>query len=154
MKKWVKILIIVAVATLVSVGAVYAYDVLWSGTARITIEEPTGATGSGQLVITGVEAISNGSWNDANDTWTVSIARGESASLKVEFENTGGDIVTYFPYIDGHELQHYIADGVRIQTTGDLSLLAAGETGYIQFRVDAQAEAESGTIPDIELEIR
>ena len=149
----VRALIVVAIVTLIVVGIAYAYETLWSGKARITIEAPT-SEGQGELEITSVEALSNGTWDEALGLWTVSIARGESADLRVRFRNIGSDAVSYFPYIDNHELNVYVAPGVFMQTTGDLSLLAAGEDGYIKYSVRAEADAEPGTLPEIRLEIR
>lgn len=149
----IRALIVVAIVTLIVGGIVYAYETLWSGKARITIEPPTGA-GQGELEITSVEALGNGTWDEALGIWTVSIARGESADLRVHFKNIGNDVVTYSPYIDNHELAVYVAPGVFMQTTGDLALLAAGEDGYIRYSVRAEADAEPGTLPEIQLEIR
>lgn len=153
MKRLIIALISVAIVTLLLAGIVYAYETLWSGEANITIEAPA-TTGSGNLMIKGASASAGGSWNANTKTWTVSIQRGASTHLKVNLENTGTDVITYLPYINGEELETYIADGVRIQTTGDLSSLAAGETGYITFTIDALAEAEPGTISNVTLEIR
>lgn len=152
MTRMLKVVAIVVGALLLVAGGLYAYQVLWSGEASITIESVDG--GTGKLEIASVTAESKGSWSDAADTWTVSLARGESARLRVTFENSGDDIVTYSPYINGHELSTYVATGVRIQTVGDLASLAAGETGHVTFVVDAMAEAESGSIPDVILQIR
>ena len=149
----IRALIVVAIVTLIVAGIAYAYETLWSGKAHITIEAPT-SEGQGELEITSVEALSNGTWDEALGIWTVSIARGESADLRVRFRNIGNDAVSYFPYIDNHELNVYVAPGVFMQTTGDLSLLAAGEDGYIKYSVRAEADAEPGTLPEIRLEIR
>jgi len=149
-----RVLIVVAIVTLIVVGIAYAYETFWSGKARITIEPPVdGATGEWELIDV---TASDSTWDDATGTWAASVARGEwmGPTLTVQFKNTGGDVVTYKPYVNGHELQTYVAPGVLIQTTGDLSQLAAGETGYIRFRVSVEANAEPGTLPDIELEIR
>ena len=152
-RSFVRALIITVVSALIIIGGIYAYETFWSGKAHITIEAPT-SEGQGELEITSVEALSNGTWDEALGLWTVSIARGESAALRVGFRNIGSDAVSYFPYIDNHELSVYVAPGVFMQTTGDLSLLAAGEDGYIKYSVRAEADAEPGTLPEIRLEIR
>ena len=153
-RSFVRALIITVVSALIIVGGIYAYETLWSGKAHITIEPPVdGATGEWELIDV---TASDSTWDDATGTWTASVARGEwmGPTLTVQFKNTGGDVVTYKPYVNGHELQTYVAPGVLIQTTGDLSQLAAGETGYICFRVSVKADAESGTLPEVQLELR
>lgn len=150
-RSFIRALMITVISALIIAGGIYAYQTLWSGKAHITIEPPAG---EGQLEVTGVTAGSNGSWDDVTNTWTVSIAKGESARLTVHLRNTDGDAVSYLPYIDNHELTTYVAPGVYMQTTGDLSLLAAGESGSIRYSVRAEADAEPGTLPEIQLEIR
>ena len=106
-----------------------------------------------QLV--GVTA-SGSTWDAATGTWTVSASRGEwtGHSLTVQFKNTGGDVITYRPYINGKELQNYVAKDVLIQTTGNLEQLAAGQTGYVTFTLSVGANAAAGTLPDVTLEIK
>ena len=153
-RSFVRALIITAVAAAVIVGGIYAYETLWSGQAVITIETPP-EDAAGEWELVGV-SVDRGTWDDATDTWTVTLARGEwiGARLTVTFRNTGTDVVTFMPYVDGQDLSAWVAPGVNIQTTGDLSQLPAGATGDINFSIGTTAEAEPGTLPPIQLEIR
>ena len=153
-KSFIRALIITLVAGVVIIGGIYAYETLWSAKVVITIEAPPeGAAGEWELL--GV-SVNRGTWDDATDTWTVSLARGEwiGARLTVTFKNTGDDVLTFKPYVDGQELSAWVAPGVNIQTTGDLSQLPAGASGEIRFSIGTTANAEPGTLRPIQLEIR
>jgi len=151
-KSFIRALIITAVSASVIIGGIYAYETLWSGKAAITIEPPTGEA---QWELEGVSA-DGGTWNAGTGTWTVSLQRAEwpGPGLIVSFRNNGNDAATFMPYINGQELSNWVATGVYIQTTGDLSQLPAGASGSIRFSVGATADAEPGTLPQVQLEIR
>lgn len=162
-KSFIRALIITAVAALIIVGGVYAYETLWSGKAAITIEPPTGEA---QLEITGISTSDSGSgiyggtygtWDEASKTWTVSLPRGTSATLRMSLKNTGGDIVEIQKCVGdicfdaAHSVE--VAPGVMITVSGYNSI-AAGETGPVQFDIHAAADAEPGILPEVQLEIR
>jgi hypothetical protein len=151
-KSFIRALIITIISALIIVGGIYAYETLWSRKANITIEPPTG---TGEWELEGVTA-DGGTWNAATGTWTVSLQRAEwpGPGLIVGFRNAGDDAITFKPYINGQELSNWVATGVYVQTTGDLSQLPAGESGSIRFSVGATADAEPGILPEIQLEIR
>ena len=153
-KSFIRALIIAVVSASIIAGGIYAYETLWSGNVVITIETPP-EDATAEWELEGV-SVDRGTWNDATDTWTVSLARGEwiGARLTVTFKNTGTDVVTFMPYVDGEDLSAWVAPGVNIQTTGDLSQLPAAATGDITFSIGTTAEAEPGTLSPIQLEIR
>jgi len=154
MRNFTKALIAVIIVTLLLGGIVYAYETIWSGKARITIEAPASA---GQLEVTDIEARFNGTWDDSTDTWTVSIARGQGAQLKISLRNIGGDVATCYAYINGEQVSSphtYIASGVYVSFIPIPPIvLAANESGSIIYCVEAEADAEPGTLPEIDLEI-
>jgi len=162
-RSFVRAIIITVIAALTIVGGVYAYETLWSGKAHITIEPPAGEA---QLEITGVTTSDSGSgiyggtygtWDEASKTWTVSLPRGTWATLRMSFKNTGGDLVEIQKCVGdtcfdaAHSVD--IAPGVMITGSGYNSI-AAGETGPVQFDIHVAADAEPGTLPEIQLEIR
>lgn len=148
-------LMIAAIAGLVFAGGVYAGQVLWSGTAKITIEPPAG---SGLLEVTRIESDSNGDWNDTSGTWTVSLARGKSCLLTVNLKNVGDDVIDCpYPYVNGEMVTNtgtFVAPGVQVWQASRQPYLAAGATGHITFGIEALPDAEAGTVPDVRLEIR
>ena len=144
----VKGLVITLIAALLFCGAVYAYQTFWSGKVNITIEPPSGEA---SVEISEV-VVDKGTWDETTNTWTVSIARGEWVHLTIYLVNTGGDISEIHASIDGDETSNrYIAPGVRIQYYGPGLTMAAGEEGYITFSIVAEAEAQPGTLPEIQL---
>ena len=139
-------LIITVISALIIVGGVYAYDVFWSGKAVITIESPSG---SGHLEIIQIST-DKGTWNESAKTWTVSIPRGGSGSLNIELKNTGGDFVVVSCYVSNGNP----ASGVTVYPRDQEQVLAAGAGTMIQFYVVASTDAQPGTLPEIELQIR
>lgn len=148
MKKWLKILIIVAIASLAITGVVYAYDILWSGKADITIEPPNETNGSGQVEIKNVW-VDLGTYDNSLNTWTVSIARGGNAALHVEIENNTGDAVM----VGGYASNTNPISGVRVWPDG-YEPIPAGETNTIGFLITVSTTAEAGKLPEVQLEIR
>lgn len=152
-KPFIRALVITVVSALIIAGGVYAYETLWSGKGNITVEEPSGA---GSLEVIDV-SVTKGTWDESDKTWTVSIPRGAIASLMVHVTNTGGDAVTCHMYISDSNP----APGVTINS--DLSSsagwstagfdLAAGDSEWLTFQVRTTADAQPGTLSEIELRI-
>ena len=151
-KSFVRALIITVVSGLIIVGGIYAYETLWSGKSHIIIEPPEGA---GQLEVTNVEA-RHGTWDDSSKTWTVSIPRGGHGELDVTVTNVGGDATTCYMYISnidpapGVTLTAFLACPHSGWSTSGY-VLAAGESKTMEFVVWASADAQPGTLPEIEL---
>jgi hypothetical protein len=158
-RSFIRALIITVLSALIIVGGIYAFETLWSGKANITIEPPES---EGQLEITGTRTEDSGSgsygtWDESTKTWTVSLPRGTWASIRLDIKNTGDDLVEVQKCVDGtcydtaHSVQ--IATGVRVNVSGACDI-AAGETHPVIFEVRTESDAEPGTLPEVQLEIR
>ena len=152
-RSFVRALIITVVSALIIIGGIYAYETLWSGKAGITIE-PT--EGEGQLEVTQV-SVDKGTWDESSKTWTVSLVRGEYASLNVLLENTGSDIVVIHGEVNGSVTISYPRDGVTVctgyQPHYDGIGILGGETGSVSFSISVDADAEAGGVPDVQLKV-
>jgi hypothetical protein len=152
-RSFIRALIITVICALIIGGAIYAYETLWSGKAVITIEEPGGA---GSLEATDV-SVSRGTWDGSSKTWTVSIPRGSIESLMVNITNTGGDAVTCHYYVSNANP----APGVTITSDSGSSsgwtttgyVFGAGNSEWLTFQVRTTADAQPGTLPEIELRV-
>ena len=153
MSKWIKILIIVAIVSLVSVSVVYAYDVLWSGKVKITIEPPS-AEGGADIQVTGIH-VDKGSWDEATGRWMVSLKRGQMACMIVNLANTGSDIGQVSVSVNGQSSYSPVL-GVEIDAINNSAggIPEGAEDWWVSFAIDVSADAEPGTLPDINLEIR
>ncbi len=145
MSRLIKALIAVIIVTLLLAVGVYAYQVLWSGKARITIEPPAG---SAKLELTRIWA-DRGIWDGSTNTWTVSIPRGSNAALFVEFKNTGGDVAS----VGGYASNTNPASGVTV-TPDSYEPIPAGGTNTIGFLILVSGSAVAGQLPEIQLELR
>ena len=158
-RSFVRALIITVVSALIIVGGIYAYETLWSGKANITIEPPET---EGELEIVGTRTEDSGSgsygtWDETTKTWTVSLPRGTYAAIRLDIENTGGDLVEIQKCVDGTCFDTadsvQIATGVRVTVSGACDI-AVGETRPVYFEVRTESDAEAGTLPEVQLEIR
>jgi len=166
-KKWLcgnllKALLVVLIVTLLVGGVVYAYQTIWSGKVRITIEPAIKGTAE-NIEVTKVVA-NQGTWNNETKTWTVSVLQGDAAYLVVYLTNTGpgNSICQLTPYIDNKGYidprddggSKHIAPGVGINWFGGATTLKGGTTDWIQFGLHAEINAQTGLLPEIGLEIR
>lgn len=154
-RKLVKVLITVVIAALLIGGGVYAYNLIWSGTASITIVSPTPGP-EFPLEVVSVRPTA-GAFDDG--VWTLTLKRGQHAILYVDIKNPRSDVAVVQVTVNGEwgEQQVYLAPGVRIAfAIGPESTKAipAGETETVFWIVYAEATAESGTLSDVTLEIR
>ena len=145
-RSFIRALIITVVSALIIVGGIYAYQTLWSGKAHITIEPPTSS--SAQIEITDIWA-DKGVYEDSTNTWTVSIPRGSDAALFVAMENTGGDA----GMAGGYTSNTNPAPGVEV-IPDSYEPIPAGGTNIIGFLIIVHTDAEPGTLPEIQLELR
>ena len=152
-KSFIRALILTVISALIIVGGIYAYETLWSGKAVITIENPGGA---GALEVTDV-SVSRGTWDESSKTWTVSIPRGSIESLRVNVTNSGGDAVTCHYYVSNANP----VPGVTITSDSGSSsgwtstgyVFGAGNSEWLTFQVRTSADAEPGTLPEIQLRL-
>jgi len=151
---FIRALIITVISALIIVGGIYAYQTLWSGKARITIEEPP-SDSEANVEIMSISS-GKGTWEEATKTWTVSLKRGENTYLTIELKNTGNDVARVRSYIDGAQATKQIAPGVALYFGHGLELTipAGGGQNYVAFGVSADATAQSGTFPNVSLEIK
>ena len=152
-RSFVRALIITVVSALIIAGGIYAYETLWSGEAHITIEPPAGG---GQLEVTGV-TVDKGTWDDNSNTWTVSLLRGDEEYIHIWFKNNGGDAVVLYGEVNGSsDMRIYPRDGVTIVNVyPDINkqTIPAGATDHVSFKIEVDADAEPGEVPEIELKI-
>lgn len=146
----IRALIITVISALIIVGAIYAYETLWSGKAHITIEAPS-AGGSGQLEVTDV-TVSRGTWDDSTNTWTLSIPRGCQEDMFVAIKNTSGDFVTVNATVSDRNPAHGVS--IYAGIPGGTGVISADGYGTIHFYIIVDTDAESGTLPEVQLEIR
>jgi len=150
----VRALTITVISTLIIVGGTYAYETLWTGEAHITIEAPDG---EGELEVTSV-TVDKGTWNDSTNTWTVSLLRGDEVYIRIYLQNNGGDAVVVHGEVNGSsDLRIYPRDGVTIvnvYSSWTEQTIPAGQTKHIAFKIEVDADAEPGEVPDVQLEIR
>jgi hypothetical protein len=152
-RSFIRALIITVVSALIIAGGIYAYETLWSGKVHITIEAPAS---EGQLEVTGV-TVDKGTWDDNSDTWTVSLLRGDEVYIRTYLKNNGGDAIAVCGEVNGSSDQRiHPCDGVTVvnvypyinkQTT------PADATKHIAFKIEVDADAEPGEVPEIELKI-
>lgn len=151
-KSFIRALIITVVSALIVVGGIYAYETLWSGKVNITIEEPP-AGSEANLDIMSISS-DGGIWDEATETWTVSLQRGEMANLSIDLKNTGNDVAIVHSYIDGAQVSKQVAQGVLVSFGHGRELtIPAGGQNYVAFNVETDATAQPGTFPNVFLEI-
>ena len=151
-RSFVRALIITVISALVIVGGIYAYQTLWSGKAHITIEPPSGEGGA-NIEVTSVH-VHGGTWDDATKTWEVSLKRGEMADIIVRLINRGSDIGEVSVSVNGRS-SYNPAPGVEVHATNNSAGgIPEGAEGFVSFTIDVSANAEPGTLPEVQLELR
>lgn len=154
-RKLVIALIVVAVAALLFGGGVLAYNVLWSGKARITIETPPIGIINGEeteaLQITEVRDPGLGTFKDG--VWTASLIRGSSTSLYITVQNNGADYATVESFVNDKSGDVEIAPGIIVTPSG-VHTIAPTFSYSVGFGIIVGEEAQPGTFPDVLLEIR
>lgn len=131
---------------LVFSAGVYAEQTFWSGGASVMVEAPTGLP---DVEVSGI-SVSDGTYDSGSHLWTISIKRGGTAYLYLDLVNNGGDGVHVFGKING-QAYLYHSDGVTLTSEG--TGLAAGESFRLPFQVNADVDADPGTLPSITLEV-
>ena len=152
MSRFWKAIIAAVVVTLVLSGAVYAYETLWSGATRITVEPPGDL---GELEVTEIR-VHTGTWNESTKTWTVSLVRGEYTFLDVYLKNTGSEIAVVSGRING-SLSFSPREGVSLSTGYQPAYngigIMGGQTGAVRFSLSAEVDAEAGEVPEVQLQV-
>lgn len=170
-KKLVKVLTGVAVAILLlSGGVALAYTVIWSGTASITIVEPSPPAGGGgggttppepePLYITYLHSAGKGTYEDG--VWTITLPQGDSASLYMMVNNPRNTDAVVEMLVNGESQEGIpqtelprIVPGVFIDVSWPLPLtIPANDHVGVSFYVDVSDNATLGVIPDVLLEIK
>ncbi len=148
---WKAVIAAVVVALLLGVS-VYAYETLWSGKARITVEPPGEP---GELEVTEIK-VYTGTWNESAKTWTVSLVRGEYTFLDVYLKNTGSEIAVVHGRVNG-SLSFSPREGVTVETGYQPAYngigIMGGQTGAVRFSVRAEVDAEAGDVPEVHLQV-
>ncbi|KKK47100.1 hypothetical protein LCGC14_3158610 [marine sediment metagenome] len=159
----------IAIASLLLTGSIaFAYTTLWSGTASITIEvlEPPPMNGGGTPPPPDPEPLLELTVDEPTVTkgvieggvWTITLVQGESATISTHVRNPRDTEAWVELFTNGSGVNNItVSPGVTIGQLighGVVHSLAPESSLVIQFIIDVDGTAETGTLPDVLLEIR
>jgi hypothetical protein len=101
------------------------------------------------LEVTNV-TVGRGTWDDKTNSWTVSLPRGAGADLHVSIKNNTGELVTIYGYCSNENP----TPGVMLRWVFDSIHIPKGDISTMMLTLDVSADADSGTLPEVQLEIR